>query len=201
MISLAQSGQPGFTSPGTFRLRSCYSLDGLLLSQFAYPISCRHHLWGSKSRVRRLVSRAASASRRWIWPEGFHPLSTCKRLRPKPKQTQQLLRFYFSQPVPSAWVVVRHSPHSLRRDRREEGVASFQLKPLKSNEKSFLVTGAALDTYVHRCPHAEALERAPAKGPVCNWLAPGQPDPMSSDTERPDSPFLWIAPREPSQKC
>lgn len=46
---LTKSGIPGFTSPGTFRLRSFYSLDGLLLRQFAHLVSCGHHQWGSKS--------------------------------------------------------------------------------------------------------------------------------------------------------
>lgn len=65
---------------------------------------------------------------------------------------------------------MRHSPHSLRRERREEGATSSRLEQLWLKEKSFLVAGTAPDTYVRRCSHTEVLERAPAKRP-CVRLA------------------------------
>lgn len=50
--SPAESGQPGITTPGTFRPWSFDSFDGLLLCWFAHRISCGRRLQGSKSRTR-----------------------------------------------------------------------------------------------------------------------------------------------------
>jgi hypothetical protein len=162
-ISLMKYGQPGFTSPGTFRLRSFYSLDGLHLHQFAHLVSCRHHLWGSKSKARRHLVRAAPASRRGSPPEGINHSSRVSGLNRSRTKHRTRSKSAFLNLGSSLRAMVRHSPHSLRRARREEGATSSRLEQLWLKEESVIITGTAPDTYVRRCSHTEVIERAPAE--------------------------------------